>query len=882
MNHMHRPPRFFARLLDWLLKDDWHTPAGDFEEAFHRISQSDGVRAANRWYRNQVIQLAPDRLKEKTVWGLVMLGSNLKIAVRTLRKHPGFAAINMGGLALGLGVAILMALFIRSEIGFDRFHPDAERLVRVIDTRTNPDGALQSFGYVPPIVAQAALEQIPEVENATRFFSRYTMGRQVVETPLARLTEGDYLYVDPSFLSLFGFELIQGNPETVLTEPGTVVLTESAATRYFGTEDPIGKTMQFEREGDQLVVGIMKDPPRASHIQFSMLFSLRAFDNNENMQPFFQAWDGSWAITYLKLRPGTDLGVVQAKFTDLVQASRPAEVNETSSLHLQPLLDVHFESGYIGAEENAGESSRETVWFVGLVALFILAIAIINYTNMSTASSLRRSREVGLRKAVGANRRQVARQFLGESTVMVSLSLAAAVGLAIVAMPGFNIISGKELVPADLLDPNLLTAVAAIAIIAGLLSGSYPALYLSRFRPVNVLKGRTDSGNPRPRMRQGLVVTQFALSIGLIMASLIVHNQMQHLQTMDKGYDEQHLVVVDINSGAARQHMESIVTGFSALADVANVSVTSRVPGDWKGISEIDVRSASSGNDTYSRSHFLAVDDRFLDTFSMSLLEGRNISMETRADSMSVMINAQAARALGVSVGDQISVSPDNVRASDPGIVFEPTVIGIVDDFQFQSAHVPIGPMVMGFLFNPVRGSDYFTVRAEGPVTNDLIAQLETVHLQYDPATPFEYHVLEDQLALFYDSEQRMARIFKWATVLAVLIACLGLFGLTAHSVARRTKEIGIRKALGATEAGVYTLLTKEIVLLVTIAFLIATPATWWAMSGWLQGFAYHAQPGVVEILAPGIISILCAVATVSWLALRAAKANPVFSLRYE
>lgn len=882
MTSSHRPPRWAEKLLDWLLKDDWHTPAGDFEEAFHRIANRDGAREARSWYRRQVLIILPERLKEKLIWALIMMASNLKIATRTLRKHPGFAAINMGGLALGLGVAILMALFIRSELSYDRFHPDADRIVRVLDHITTADGAVQSFGYAPPAAAQAALDQIPEIEQTTRFFTRNVMGRQVVETPLARLTEGDYLFVDRSFLDMFGFELIEGNPATVLSEPNTVVITESAAQRYFGSDNPMGKIMQFEREEDQLVVGVIADPPRVSHIQFSMLFSLRAYDNIERLRPILHSWDGSWSNTYLKLTPGADLEEVRRKFQSVAAASRPAEANEVSRLALQPMLDVHFGSSNIGSEDNAGESPRQTVWFVALVALFILAIAIINFTNMSTAASMRRSREVGLRKAVGANRSQVARQFLGESTVMMGLSLALAVTLALVVMPGFNIISGKQLLPTDLLDPALIGAIALIAIVAGLLAGSYPAMYLSRFSPVNVLKGRTETGNRAPRMRRGLVVIQFALSIGLIMASLIVNNQMQYLQRMDLGYEEQHLVVVDINSGAARQSMDALVDGFTSLAGVANASVTSRVPGDWKGISEIDVRPAGTGVETYSRSHFLAIDDRFLDTFQMTLLEGRNISMETRADSMAVLINTQAARVLGVTVGDRVSISPDNIRTSDPEISFEPTVVGIVEDFQFRSAHVPIGPMVLGYLFNPIRGSDYFTIRAEGPVTADLLEDLEAVHLQFDPATPFEYHILEDQLALFYESERRMARIFRWATGLAILIACLGLFGLTAHSVTHRTKEIGIRKALGATETGLYTMLIREIVVLVVLAFLVAAPLTWWAIGSWLQGFAYHVQPGIVDVIIPGLISIACAIATVSWLAIRAARTNPVFSLRYE
>jgi len=448
--NMPQPPRWSAWMLNWLLSDDWQTPAGDFEEAFNLKVEREGAASARRWYRGQVVRMLPGRIKEKLLWGSILLGSNLKVAVRTLRKHPAFAAITMGGLAVGLAAAILIALFVQDELAFDRFHADADRIVRVLDEQTTAEGGRQILGYSPPGLARDAVAELPDVEAATRFYSRYSVGRQTVEVGEVRLYEGSYLFADPSFLDVFDFRMVQGNPETALSAPATVLLTESAARRYFGDENPVGMQMRFEREGDLTVVGVLSDPPRQSHLQFSMLISLATFADNERMRPFLDAWDGSWASTYLRLSEGTDPDAFAERFDAFVAAHRSDELRAASRLFLQPLSEVHFGSAAVISEENAFESSRNLVWIVGTVALFIILIASINYTNMATASSLRRSREVAMRKAVGANRGQVAGQFFSESLVLVGLSLIAALLLVGVTLPGFSRIAGKEFHLVDL------------------------------------------------------------------------------------------------------------------------------------------------------------------------------------------------------------------------------------------------------------------------------------------------------------------------------------------------------------------------------------------------------------------------------------------------
>ncbi len=883
MSSKNQPPKISAALLNWLLADVWNTPAGDFEEAFHRIAATEGPTQARRWYRRQTLTLLPDRLKEKLIWNSVMFVTNLKVSVRSLRRNPGFAAINMGGLAVGMAACILIMLFVRDELSFDAFHSKSDRIVRVIDQRIGADGQEQILGLAPPGAALTALEQIPEVESAVRMFSSFAIGRQTVETEQARFYEGAYLYVDASFFDIFDFQLLRGSAETVLSEPWTLILTESAALRYFGSIDPMGKTISLEREGDFTVTGIIEDPPVNSHVDFSMLVSLKTYESLENTREFIQAWDrGSFTHTYFLLNAEADLDVVQQKFSAIAAERRSEEESAASELILQPMQDVHFGSAQIVSELNQGEASRTSLWLFALIAAFIMFIAVINYTNMTTAGSIRRSREIGMRKAVGANRSQVARQFFSESTVLVGLALISSLFVANAALPAFNSITAKSFDMADVFEPTFIVAILGLTLLIGFLSGFYPALFLSRFNPVTVLKGRVEAKSGAPRLRQSLVVSQFALSIGLIIASLIVYQQMQYVQEMNLGFDEEQLVIVDINDGGVRANFETIVDEYASLSEVVNVSVSSRVPGDWKGISEIDVRSVDSGDDSFVRSHFISIDDRFIDTYGMSIVDGRNISLDSKADSMAVLINEAAARSMNLRVGDAVHVPGSSLRRNATDQTFEPTVVGIVKDFNFKSIHESVGPMVLGFHLNPIRAIDYFTIRLASADFGASIAGLREIGERFDPGHPFEYNILEDRLTDFYQSEIRLGKVFSLATGLAILIACLGLFGLTAFTVARRTKEIGVRKVLGATGPGVVRLLTREIVVLVGISFLVAAPLSWLAMNAWLSGFAYRIDIGLTLIVASGLISLLCAFATVSYQALKASRMDPVKSLRYE
>lgn len=882
MSINHRPPRFSAFLLGWLLRDDWHTPAGDFEEAFHRIASNEGAASATSWYRRQVLLLIPDRLKEKLIWNSFMFFNNLKISVRTLRKNPVFAAINMGGLAVGMAACLLIMLFVKDELTFDLNHSNSDQIVRVVEQSVGGDGSEEHYGYSRAALAHAAPDEIPEILSSAAMVGPNMLGRQAVSTEIERFYEHAYWFVKPSIFEIFDFEFIHGNPETALTEPRTLVLTRSAALRYFGAADPIGQVINFERQGDFQVTGVLADLPENSHFDFEMLLSWRSFDTMDGALDALESWDLSGAITYFLLAEGADIEAVESKVQNLLSASLPTDDQDQARPYLQPLKEVHFGSEHIVFEANAGEASVSSVWMFGLIAAFIILIAVINYTNMTTASSMKRAREIGMRKAVGANRSQVARQFFGESTVLVGLSLLSALLLTRLALPTFNVISGKSLQFVQVIDPAFLVALFVLALLVVFLSGFYPALFLSRFNPVSVLKGQMGAKPGAPRLQQTLVVAQFTLSIGLIISSLIVYQQMTFLQQADLGYDEDQLIAVDINDGNVRNNFRTITAEYASLSEVVDVSVSSNVPGDWKSITQIDVRAADSGDDVLTRSHFLGVDDRFVTTFNISLLEGRNLSMDTMADSMAVLVNEVAASTLGLEVGDQIHVPGSSLGRPWRDLSFEPTVVGIVDNFHSESLREPIGPMVMGFYTNPMDVIDYFTIRVAGSDLNGAVARLREVGERFDPGHPFEFNFLDERLQDFYQSEARMSNLFSLATSLAILIACLGLFGLTALTVARRTKEIGIRKVLGSSGQGIVQLLTREIVMLVAIAFVVAAPLSWFVMNTWLSGFAYRTEISIGMVLIAGAVSLVCALGTVSFQAFKAARLDPVKSLRYE
>ena len=813
-----------------------------------------------------------------------MLENYLKIAVRTLRKQPVYAGINTIGLSVGMAACLVLALYVGHELSFDRFHDNADRIARVVETRATPDGAEQVAGTAGP-VAPAAVQEVPGVEAATRITQLF---RVTVERGDTRFYVGDYLLAEPSFFDVFDFPLAKGDPQTVLREPDTVVLTQAAAQRYFGEENPIGKPLSIEAYGEATVTGVLAPLPEASHLQFSMLLPFETLAQQvewwtpltENWTPGFRSF-----ATYAMLDEGSSHEAVADQLAGLM-ARNTSDEGMPSDVSLQPLTDIHLYSASIQGGFNAQPGNATYVLALGLIALFILGLACINYMNLATARAADRQREVGVRKALGARRGQLIGRFVGEAVLLCGFALAVGLVLAKGALPAFNTLANTSLSLGVLMQPTVLIALITAVLVVGLLAGAYPAFVLARFRPSKVLKasqGVTEGGSVW--LRKGLVVTQFAVSIGLIAATLIVTQQLDYIQSKGLGFDEEHLVAVDINSGEVRRNMTAMKAEMQRHPAVQQVSVSSRIPGDWKGIPEIAVTTPSAPSTDTQSAFFMGADTDFLATFDITLQAGRFFEAERGTDTTAVVLNETAVQTLGLAdpVGATIRLvqgGQEDGGQSDANQTFR--VIGVVDDFHFQPLYAPIRPLILGHHNNPIDTIDYFTARVDASQMTAALDHLRSVGEQFDPAHPFEYNFVDVRMADAYQTDRAIGRIVGVASGLAILIACFGLFGLAAFTAERRRKEIGIRKALGATATGIVQLLSADFLKLVGIAFVVATPLAYWGMQQWLASFAYRIDLGVSVFVVAGSAALLIALLTVSTQALRAARIDPAQTLRSE
>ncbi len=810
-----------------------------------------------------------------------MLKNYLKIALRNFRKHKIHAAINVSGLAIGMACCVLILLHVQDELRFDGFHQKAGRIHRVIEMRSAPDREDSHTAYHTGALAPAMATDFPEVTGAVRFF-------QVTRLTVKRGTTGqivrDYFLSDPDFFNVFDFDLLQGDLRTALVEPRSVVLTETAAKAYFGEENPLGKMLEIEGEDfpefgqDQFkVTGVLRDPPHNSHLNFNLLISAATIDLFEDRKRDLLSWESRFVLTYVLLEENASPAALQAKLGDFSRKYRGEEASRNRKLYLQPLKQIHFHSGHIQSEHNTHEGELAYAYLLAVIAFIIVLIACINYMNLATARAMSRAKEVGLRKVVGAFRKQLIWQFLGESFLTSFIALLLAIGLVELLLPKFNALAMKKLA----LEANapLLLGLLAIVLLTGVVSGLYPAFYLARFQPALVLKGAKGAGARASRLRQGLVITQFALSIVMIVATMVVSEQLAYVRNKNLGFAQEHLVTVDINHDDVQADFLAMKSELLRDAHVRHVTVSSRVPGDWKSFRRLEVATESSAENETQSAYFNAIDEDFLATYKIDLVAGRNLSREMGTDSAAFILNEAAAAVLFYD-------SPLGKRLRVPSREFEGIVVGVVKDFHFQSLHRKISPLVMSLIPNsgrhPLHGIDYFTLRLSSANIQETIAFVTKVHERFDPVNPIELGFLESWLEQFYSNDARVGKIFGAAAGLAIFIACVGLFGLALFMAELRTKEIGIRKVLGASIGGVVLLLSKDFAKLVLIGMAAAIPIAWYAMNVWLQNFAYRIGIGWWVFALAGGMALVIALLTVSTQAIKASLANPVESLRYE
>jgi ABC-type antimicrobial peptide transport system permease subunit len=790
----------------------------------------------------------PSRVMPSLIW------SYIKIALRKIRRHKTYSFINVAGLAVGMSACILILLWVQSELSYDRFHEKADHLFRAVEHERMSDGRTLSYPLFPTGFGPAFKSDFPQVLETVRF--RRFRGR-IVRVGDKSLYEDNFAFADPELFKIFTFPLLQGNRDTVLSSPSSIVLTEGMAQKYFGEKDPIGQIIQVDGTHEFQVTGVLKTIPHNSQIQFDFVvpfIAMKQYGWNMN------DWGAYGIRTYVLLNEHTDY----QKFNTQIEGFlKKYDEGTIMTLSLQPFKRVHLHSAWISASGTEGDIKY--VYIFSLIAFFILLMACVNFMNLTTARSENRAREVGVRKVVGAKRKNLIFQFFGESILLSLLAFIFAVSLAQLALPAFNSLTGKEMSFQIFTQPALFLGLLGIAALTGVIAGSYPALFLSSFQPIKTLRTRFPSGIGGGLFRRTLVVSQFVLTICLVIATVIVNRQMHYIRNMNLGIEKEHVLCLNLKGNLGDRY-QVLKNEISRNPSVITVTAASDAPGgnhmsislnDWEG----------RDTDAHYLLDLLSVDLDYLKVFGLDLVEGRFFrASETSKEGRPIVVNETAIKAMGMT--DPIGKRIRRFR-----------IIGVIRDYHFDSLHNAIAPL--GIIFDP---DDYDTLLVKIQPGNlpETLAAIKESWLEVAPEYPFEFRFLDEFIDSLYKNDQKVGRVINIATVLALFIACLGLFGMASFSAEQRTKEIGIRKVFGASIPSIFFLLSKQFSKWVIAANVVAWPVAYFLMSKWLSGFAFRTSLNILFFVFAAAAALMIAMITVSCQTLKAAFANPIHSLRHE
>ncbi|MBX3238584.1 MAG: ABC transporter permease [Chitinophagaceae bacterium] len=811
-----------------------------------------------------------------------MFKNYLKIAFRNLAKNKAFSAINIAGLAIGIGCFVLIALYVTDELSFDRFNEKGERTFR-ISTDIKFGGAETRYPFTSDMMGQIFKKDFPEVEDYTRIYT--SNGSKLIKKDNGFINEEKVGHADSTFFNIFTLPAIAGDTKTALDAPNTVVITETAANKYFGTTDAIGEIVETNDNDKTLykVTAVIKDIPSNAHFNFDFIFSMK------NVNYGWGQIISHNFHTYLLLKPGTDVKAFEKRSLDqyvnkyvLPEANQVMGISSMEEFEssgnklaysLTPMLDIHLYSGR-PFELRAG-GNIQYVYIFSLVAVFILLIACINFMNLTTARSANRAKEVGIRKVLGTDKKDLITQFLSESTVMAIISTLLGIGMVLLALPLFNSVAGKSMQISNLFTPVFGLFLLALPFVVGLMAGSYPAFFLSSFKPILVLKGKLKMGGANSGLRSTLVVFQFVTSIVLIIGTIVIYRQLNYIQSKNPGYTKEQVLIIN-DAYTLGRNAETFKQEMLQQPGVVNGTLSGYLPTPsgrsdnlFSTTPQPDVKNGFSMQEW-------SVDHDYIHALGMELVSGRNFSKDHGTDSSAVILNETTAKSLGYD--DPIGKSFYSMYNPETNEARKYTIIGVVKDFHFESMKRDIGKL--GLFLRRSTGLASFRVDAANAPR--VIQAAEQKWKAMSPQMPFNYRFLDADFNRVYDAEQRVGRIALSFAVLAILIACLGLFGLAAYIAEQRTKEIGIRKVLGASATSLVAMLSKDFLKLVLISSVIAFPLAWWSMRTWLQDFAYRIDIGWWVFVAAGVIVILIALITISFQAIKAALANPVVALRSE
>lgn len=788
-----------------------------------------------------------------------MLKNYFKIALRNIVRHKVYSSLNIAGLAIGMACCILILLWVQNELSYDRFHANASHLYRLTANAGDFKAAVSPAG-----MGEGLQSQLPEIRAVVRL-SKPSPG--LFEAgPDRKFEEKNVFFADSNFLQEFSFTLLQGNTAIALQRPDGIVITETLARKYFGKEEAMGKMIRMDNRDQFMVTGILANIPSNSHLQFDVLLPMSFLaKTNEDLKR--KRWGSFNFYTYLRLDKKTttaSLPGLTAKIQAIWHKSQGKEAK--IDFHLQPLTDIHLHSDMQIDVPGHGNNQYVRIFF--LAAVFIIAVACINFMNLATARSANRAKEVGLRKVVGAARYQLVLQFLGESVLLSFFSLCLAILIVWIALPAFNGLADKNL-SLHLLDGTPIAGLLAIALLTGLVAGSYPALLLSGFKPVKVLKGKLRLGQGNLFFRNGLVVTQFVVAIVLLVGTAFVYRQLQFIKNKNLGFDKSNLLYIPMTGEiwSKQQALKSalqqspLTSDYGLTSELPTAVISGTIDVEWEGKdpkSQVVIPS-------------LDVDEHFVDVFKMKMLCGRHFSREFTGDSSNYVINETAMRLMGLNAGNAVGkpLKFGNVKGQ---------IIGVVKDFNYKALQYSIEPLVLRLN----RWGGIIVVRTPAGSTEAAIKQLEKVYTSLNPAYPFTYNFIDKDLDNLYHGEQKMGRIFNLFATLAIFISCLGLYGLSAFMAEQRTKEIGVRKVLGASVTGIVYLLSTSFTKLILIAIAIAIPLSWYGIHQWLQGFAYHISVSWIVFALASLVVLVIAWLTVSYESVKAAITRPAVSLKSE
>lgn len=807
-----------------------------------------------------------------------MFKNYLKIAFRSLFKNKVYSGINIMGLTIGLTCCILIALYIRDEASYDSFHSNGDDLYRMVLERIYPDH-VSEYAIIPAGFSEVLASEITEIERTTRLvgFSNFS---STVEFEDLVFEESYTFFADSNFFSVFDFELIQGDPSTALKNPNTVIVTQSTARKYFGDENPVGQTIKIN-DTDTEVVGLMQDIPTNSHIKLDFLSSTTNLPFL--VQPNYLSFS---SYTYLELAKGADPAQVEAKIPAVVEKYASGQIERRLGLSyqeyvnagngynysLQPIADIHLVSNM---ENEIKPNGNITYIYIFIsIAIFVLLIACINFVNLATARSAERAQEVGIRKVMGSERGQLIRQFLTEAVFLTFLGLVISLAVIQAVLPLFNSFAQKQLSLPFTTEVFFIPILLLLIVAIGFFAGSYPAFYITALQPIETIKGKFRSSKKGMILRNGMVVFQFAISIILITGTLVVREQMDYIQNKGLGFDKENVLIIEGIGG--NDDSEILKQELERMTEVRSVGFSSSLPGGFffgtqfrkEGVADIATTKA------------MTVDDNFLASMGMEVTSGRGFS-EEYDDTLSVILNESAASALGFEnpVGERI-INAITVNGEETTIVYN--VIGVIGDFNFESLHTEVTPLAVFSTEGSFGPPAFAATRVFSDNINRTVGTIEQKWKNLFPGQPFEYSFLDDDLNALYESEQKSSYIFTIFAVLAIAIACIGLFGLAAYSAFQRTKEIGVRKVLGSSVSSIVLLLSKDFTRLVAIAFVFSAPLSYFIMSRWLQNFAYRVEVDIVTVIIAGLITLGIALLTVSYQSIKAAIVNPVESLKSE